>query len=311
MSRPRTLLLTIDAFDTIFYPRHPIPDQYASVAHAFNLPRSTVTPARIQSAFKSVYKEQSRLRPNYGRADVLRGQYGGPRQWWEEVMRGCFKRVLAKSSTSTGEVHIPDGLFQSLLDRFASREGYALYEDAGVFFERLKDVRRGVRGLGVFERVVVGVVSNSDDRVPAVLRSLGLKVGGVRADEGIESLSLPGFEQRNVTTTNAVLDGDNGEDATVNDVDLVITSYEAGEEKPSPVIFDVAERQARRLVGNDQEGDWVRVHVGDDYDKDYRAAVDAGWKGLYLPRGGGALETRGGEAIRSLVDLIPVLEGYR
>ncbi|PYI08812.1 hypothetical protein BO78DRAFT_395396 [Aspergillus sclerotiicarbonarius CBS 121057] len=135
MSRPRTLLLTIDAFGTIFHPRHPIPDQYASAAQAFNLPRSTITPARLQSAFKSVYKAQSRLRPNYGRADVLRGQYGGPRQWWAEVIRGSFERVLAEASpTKRGEVHIPDGLVQSLLDRFASREGYALYEDAGVFF---------------------------------------------------------------------------------------------------------------------------------------------------------------------------------
>ncbi|GKZ20267.1 hypothetical protein AbraIFM66951_001400 [Aspergillus brasiliensis] len=297
--RPRTLLLTIDAFNTIFHPRHPIPEQYISAFNSFNLQKSPkLTPSILQPAFRSAYKAQSRRRPNYGRADAIRGQYGGPRQWWEELIRTTFQQVLADKSTK-----LPDELIQSLLDRFASSQGYALYDDAGVLFERLRRIKTTGQRLGVFERVVVGVLSNSDDRVPAVLQSLGLSVGKGRADQEIESLKLPGFEDPSSISTD-------GYGEKVDDIDLVITSYQAGEEKPSPVIFDVAERQARRLVGaGENDADWVCIHVGDDYDKDYRAAVDAGWKGVYLPRNedGG----REGVVIRSLVELIPILEGLK
>ncbi|KAJ5628584.1 hypothetical protein N7490_010812 [Penicillium lividum] len=36
-SPPRTLLLTFDAFDTLFHPRKPVPGQYASTAHEYGL----------------------------------------------------------------------------------------------------------------------------------------------------------------------------------------------------------------------------------------------------------------------------------
>ncbi|RAH62793.1 haloacid dehalogenase-like hydrolase [Aspergillus piperis CBS 112811] len=296
--RPRTLLLTIDAFNTIFHPRHPVPEQYISAFNSFKVQSPELTPSVLQPAFKSAYKAQSRRRPNYGRADAIRGKYGGPRQWWEELIRTTFQQVLADKSTK-----LPDELIQGLLDRFASSQGYALYNDAGELFQRLRQIKATGQKLGVFERIVVGVLSNSDDRVPAVLQSLGLSVGKGRADQEIESLKLPGFEDPSSIST-----GEYGE--RVDDIDLVITSYQAGEEKPSPVIFDVAERQAKRLVGaGEEDGDWVRVHVGDDYDKDYRAAVDAGWKGVYVPRDeGGGME---GVVIRSLVDLIPILDGMK
>ncbi|RHZ54825.1 hypothetical protein CDV55_104179 [Aspergillus turcosus] len=315
--KPQTLLLTLDAFGTVFHPRQPVPEQYAAAAHAFSLPRSTITPDRLKAAFKSTFKKQSQTRPNYGREDVLRGRYGGPRQWWEEVIRGSFAQVLTSTSgsasTGTGKVDgaaadaVPDALVSHLLDRFAGSEGYALFDDVAPFLAVVRAVKSRRRGLGPFERVLVGVISNSDDRVPAVLKALGLTVGDVRADQGVESMRLPGFEER----VAAVGSGGKGA-ATINDVDLVITSYEAGEEKPSRVIFDVARRQARRLLGDEGDGnDWVCVHVGDDFDKDYRAALNAGWDGYYLPRGTIAQDTRGNKTIHSLMDLIPELETYR
>jgi putative hydrolase of the HAD superfamily len=313
---PRTLLLTLDAFGTVFHPRQPIPDQYAAAAHAFGLPRSTITPDRLKAAFKATFKRQSQTRPNYGREDVLRGKYGGPRQWWEEVIRGSFAQVLTSTSgsSSPGEGGsadaVPDALVSHLLDRFAGRQGYALFDDVGPFMAVVRAVKSRRRGLGPFERVLVGVISNSDDRVPAVLKALGLSVGDVRADQGVESMRLPGFEERGAGV------GSVGKDAatsTIDDVDLVITSYEAGEEKPSRVIFDVARRQARRLLADEGESgdDLVSVHVGDDFDKDYRAALNAGWDGYYLPRGPIAEDTRGNKTIHSLMDLIPELEAYR
>jgi putative hydrolase of the HAD superfamily len=310
--KPRTLLLTLDAFGTVFHPRRPVPEQYAEAAHAFGLPRSTVTPDRLKAAFKSTFKRQSQTRPNYGREDVLRGRYGGPRQWWEEVIRGSFAQALTSrgqgGSSAVGEdVAVPDALVSHLLDRFAGSEGYALFDDVAPFLAAVRAVKSGRRGLGPFERVLVGVISNSDDRVPAVLRALGLAVGDVRADQGVESTRLPGFEERDANRKNASMIDQ------VDDVDLVITSYEAGEEKPSRVIFDVARRQARRLLGDKGEAgdDLVCVHVGDDFDKDYQAALNAGWDGYYLPQGGVAHDRQGNKTIHSLMDLIPELEAYR
>ncbi|PWY90942.1 hypothetical protein BO70DRAFT_329065 [Aspergillus heteromorphus CBS 117.55] len=298
----RTLLLTLDAFNTLFHPRTPIPEQYVAVAHAHGLPRS-ITPSRLLPAFKSAFKAQSLRRPNYGRADVLRGAYGGPREWWADVIRGCFTRVLLQGRTSGGGWSggfvggrggiVSSALVESLLERFAGREGYALYSDVRPFFDALRARMRG--GGGGFDRVVVGVVSNSDDRVAGVLGSLGVRVGPGRAgDDRLRVGGLRGLFVIGILVM--VLD---------YDIDLVITSYEAGEEKPSPVIFDVAEQQARRLVG-DLEGEWERVHVGDDYEKDYRGALGAGWKGCFLQREGG--DAREG-TVRSLREVVDMLGG--
>jgi FMN phosphatase YigB (HAD superfamily) len=214
--------------------------------------------------------------------------------------------LTPQGSGSEGQIDLPPGMVDALLDRFAGREGYTLYEDVAPFFARMRKLRRSTR----FDRVVLGVISNSDDRVPAVLRALGVRVGDMRADQDISSVELPGFEQR----------GGIEQDAGFSDVDLdlVITSYEAGEEKPNRLIFDVAKRQARLVVKNqvqtgststltgvDEMDDWVCVHVGDDYEKDYRAAIDAGWQSYLLPRDG---QQHPAKTVHSLLDLLDELK---
>ncbi|KAL4895518.1 hypothetical protein BDV59DRAFT_156146 [Aspergillus ambiguus] len=312
-SCPRSLLLTIDAFGTLFHPRQPVPDQYAAAAYRFGIPRSAVTPDSLKTAFKAEFKAQAKARPNYGRDAVLQGQYGGPRQWWEELIRASFARAMTPTRAARN-VDLPDGLIQHLLDRFASKEGYALYDDVEPFLKRVRCAKTHEGPLGPFERVLVGVISNSDDRVPAVLESLGLRVGSCRADEDISSLKLPGFEERVETASRADCLGDY--DNAVCDIDLVITSYEAGEEKPNSHIFDVARRQSIRLatqgkgLNADAAGSWTCIHVGDDYDKDYQAATNAGWSAYFLPRNGEGSSRDGARSIRSLMDLIPEIESY-
>lgn len=303
---PRSLLLTIDAFGTIFHPRLPVPEQYASTAHAFGLSPSLVTSESLQPAFKEVFKAHAKRYPNYGRELALREQYGGPREWWEGVIRGSFGKVLNGDNGTGGD--LPEGLVQRLLDRFASKEGYALYEDAGEFMVRMREVKKGLlhkQRFGPFERILVGVISNSDDRVPGVLKSLGLTVGDTRADQGVSSMRLAGFEERNPSPAKKV--------DVVNDLDLIITSYEAGEEKPSAAIFDAAKQQAMRhaAAGSEDASEWTCVHVGDDYSKDYQAAVNAGWDGYYLPRNGEVQGHQGATAIRSLTELFTLLEGSK
>ncbi|PYI12314.1 putative haloacid dehalogenase-like hydrolase [Aspergillus sclerotiicarbonarius CBS 121057] len=316
-TRPRTLLLTFDAFGTLFYPHPPVPEQYASTAHEFGLSRTAITPKKLEAAFKDIYRAQASRWPNYGRADVLRGKYGGPRQWWEEVIQESFARVLASEaghlSTNQEKFELPPGLVDALVDRFAGDGGYALFEDVAPFFARMRELRSAATRQSRFDRVLLGVVSNSDDRVPAVLKALGLRVGDMRADQDLSSMELPGFEQRGGVAVN---DGQcQSEDV---DVDLVITSYEAGEGKPHRLIFDVAKRQARLLArdqahthgsipaGVDETDDWVCVHVGDEYEKDYRAAINAGWKSYLIPRGNA--QEYPAETIDSLLDLIEELK---
>lgn len=317
----RALLLTFDAFSTLFHPRQPVAEQYASTAHSFGLSPSVVTPAKLQAAFKEAFKEQSKRWPNYGREDVLKGRYGGPREWWGDVIRGSFTRII-KGDAAGDQVGLPEGMVESLLERFAGREGYALYEDVVPFFERLKRMKTD-NGARTFDRIVVGVISNSDDRVPAVLKSLGLTVGDVRADQERSSMELPGFEERSRMDENAkilssALYSPSESIEPVNDIDMVITSYEAGEEKPHKLIFDVAKRQAQRFVesmhGKTTESvsadNWIFIHVGDDYQKDYRGAIDAGWNSFLLPREPLGDDVQDAKRIDTLLELIPKLEGY-
>ncbi|KAJ5549042.1 hypothetical protein N7513_006276 [Penicillium frequentans] len=308
----RTLLLTFDAFDTLFHPREPVPNQYASTAHEFGLSRTAITPQKLKAAFKTTFREQASRYPNYGRADVLRGRYGGPKQWWEEVIRGSFKRTLSGTesrdarditSSTDPDTELPVGFVEALIELFAGAEGYTLYDDVAPFFTRMRELKTASMK-GRFERVIVGVVSNSDDRVPAVLKALGLRVGDLRADQDLSSGELPGFEQRKVRD----MDSSQSSRSDV-DLDFVITSYEAGEEKPNRLIFDVAERQAKLLVPPGVgSGSWTRVHVGDDYEKDYRGALDAGWQSYLLRRGDGDGEELGARSISSLTELINELE---
>lgn len=316
----RTLLLTFDAFSTLFHPRQPIAEQYASTARSFGLSPSVVVPDKLQATFKDAYKAQSKRWPNYGREDVLKGRYGGPREWWGDVIRGSFTKLI-KGDATGDQVELPEGMVERLLDRFAGRDGYALYEDVMPFFERLKRLKLDA-GVGIFDRIVVGVISNSDDRVPAVLKSLGLTVGDVRADQERSSMDLPGFEERTRMDEDAkglssALSSSSETIEPVNDIDMVITSYEAGEEKPQRLIFDVAKRQAQRMVASmhaqpesisfDQ---WICVHVGDDYKKDYRGAIDAGWDSFFLAREPIGDHVQPAKKINTLIELIPKLEGY-
>ncbi|CAI7578720.1 unnamed protein product [Penicillium viridicatum] len=302
----RTLLLTFDAFGTLFHPRLPVPEQYAATAHQFGLSRTTVTPDKLKTAFRDTYRAQMHQYPNYGRADVLRGQYGGPRQWWEEVIRGSFKQN-EEARAETPKEHVPDAMVEALLDRFAGAEGYALYDDVLPFFRRMRELKSAHKWS--FDRIIVGVISNSDDRVPAVLKSLGLTVGDMRADQDKSSMDLPGFEERNIKQDTASEHNKDHADRNFElDIDMVITSYEAGQEKPHRLIFDVARRQALKVSRPwlTRRTKFSSVHVGDDYKKDYKAAGDAGWESYLLIRDPPGADDH--EAKKSLLDLLELAD---
>lgn len=173
-------------------------------------------------------------------------------------------------------------------------------------------------GVEVKVKVVIGVLTNSDPRVAGVLRSLGLRVGGGGGEGEAEGGGGPG-QQKQTQTQTPNLEGEEENDL---DIDFVLTSYEIGHEKPSPIVFEEAERLARRRrrttlgqppipqlgvgqghrresikeegpeeeepegVGSDAET--VKVHIGDDLHKDYWGAIRAGkgWDAILLDRAG-------------------------
>lgn len=81
MSRYKRLLLTFDAFGTLFTPRETIGKQYAEVARKHGL--SGFTNDQIESSFRAAFKSEAGRFPNYGKTVGM-----SPSQWWSNVR--CF-----------------------------------------------------------------------------------------------------------------------------------------------------------------------------------------------------------------------------
>jgi FMN phosphatase YigB (HAD superfamily) len=146
------------------------------------------------------------------------------------------------------------------LNRFRSDEGYVLLPGVKEVLGKFRELRIENGG-----RVVTGVITNSDDRVPEILTSLGLRVSPRR------------FGSEPTTTAK--------KDET-NDIDFSVMSYDVGYEKPDERIFRAAEDTALKAVANASEGHWERLYVGDDYVRDVGGALNARWKVVLLDREG-------------------------
>lgn len=178
-------------------------------------------------------------------------------------------------------------LTTDLWKRFSSSEGYMLYPDVLPVFQDLRALKDSVRSGSIATQISVGIVTNSDGRVPSVLLSLGLKVGSLRY----------GMDPAGMDPASSGVE--------LSDIDFVISSYDVGYEKPSRKIFDAAKDLGR--LGDSQNEHERYVHVGDDLGEDLEAAVQAGWKGLLLERESRFAPWRPGttaNCISSLQDLI-------
>lgn len=108
-------------------------------------------------------------------------------------------------------------------------------------------------GDSAWSKPIVGVITNSDNRVPSILSNFGLKVGLRRHGNDSQASVGPG-----------------------DDINFVILSYDVGFEKPDSEIFDAAKQM---VPGRERF-----LHIGDDLQKDYYAANRAGWEGILLDR---------------------------
>lgn len=330
--RPRNyLLLTLDAYETLFHPRLPIATQYAQTARSLGVFNPLPVHLRpndddLQTAFKEAFKHEAKLRPNYGR---LQPDFKGPMQWWGNVIKDSFEKAVIAATTETPDSDpamlktarrnalesLPPQLVPRLLKRFSSREAYKLYDDVELFFRAMRawksQTAHGTRtARDKYDQIIVGVVSNSDDRVPDILKSFGLKVGGIRV-EGAATAEHQRADEVDGSIPDLAKSSGPG-----NDIDFVITSYEAGEEKPHHQIFDVAKQRGRACkqsdgTCDDQSETWTYLHVGDDEAKDYIGAVNAGWDSVYLDRNSNEPDTESKsqdvKRIASLTELLPEL----
>jgi len=156
--------------------------------------------------------------------------------------------------TSPGQPLGP--LAQILATRFNSSEDYHLFPDVLPFISYLRSIRS--------QMFIIGVLTNSDNRVPSILSSLGLKVHSKRYGDTPVPFDLSG--QTPVERPCGI--------------DFVTISYDTGYEKPRREIFDAA----RYLGCGDDSDGWTCIHVGDDLNEDVLGAQRAGWEAVLLDR---------------------------
>lgn len=159
----------------------------------------------------------------------------------------------------------PPTLVPTLIHRFASDEGNEAQRDLVPALRAL----RSPQSLHGFDKVVVGVVTNSDDRVPSILSSFGLSVSPLRYGSQEQACPHPGDRY---------------------DVDFHCISYDVGFEKPDIRIFNAAESMLSRII-TARDGrtpaaaelqSWYKVYVGDEHVKDVVGSTEAGWHPVLL-----------------------------
>lgn len=158
---------------------------------------------------------------------------------------------------------LPEGLIPDLLNHFTSSRAYTLHPDVLPFFQALRKAKKSPDSNDPLSSLRIGIISNSDDRVPSILSSFGLRVGPRRHGGSSETCN-PDRQGR-------------------DDIDFVALSYDVGVEKPDPKIFEAA-RELGAMGGDLEPGECL--HVGDDLVKDARGAEAAGWKSLNVDRSG-------------------------
>jgi len=202
-----------------------------------------------------------------------------------KVIKGTFQPFLKPGQ------EVPQALVSELLVRYSTSEGYDMYPDVKPFFSMLRNhkARANAQSPWKWDRTVVGIITNSDDRVPGILESFGLKVGPRRVGSSL---------QRSV------------EASVDDDISFVVLSYDVGVEKPDRRIFEAAEGMLKETLaegGVDREeqeiGGFEKLYVGDEVEKDYQGARVAGWNALVVDRNGVVGSDVGIEVIKDFGEL--------
>ena len=299
-TKAKGLAISVDAFGTLYRPKEPIGAQYLKMAKECGLD-ANIKHTDLESSFRLALKDTTTKCPVYGEKQGMK-----PEQWWQEIVHSTFRPL------SQGHP-IPSSLAPRLYRHFSTKDAYALYPDVLPFLTQMRKLKQRFQD-PEGPIVLLGIITNSDDRVQSIIRSFGLRVGPTDAG----TASMKGIVHRHKDTIHAsITAARNGVmsppqmptrdmyDANV-DVDFLLTSYDTGCEKPHDDIFAMAvqmtavlaasrreqspefmSRISRGALQSASQGVYLnRIHVGDDYSKDYLGAKDssADYEALHLCR---------------------------
>src|SRR6266516_2292711 len=132
--------LLFDAAETLFTTRGSVGEIYSSIARQYG---SKASAGVIQAAFVRHFRGEGPVSTE------------NQKEWWRNVVRQVF--------TETGMVENFDQFFEKVYERFRDSQGWVLFPETIEVLDELK--HRGLK---------LGVISNFDDRIYAVMRSLGI-----------------------------------------------------------------------------------------------------------------------------------------
>lgn len=138
-----------DVKDTLLKVRGSVGEQYSKEAERWGL---SLRPAEVNAAFRETYRQYSSRYPNYGVSQGLNGQI-----WWTGVMRDTLSRCKVNDPA------LLDTMATNLYQSFHNADKWEVFSDSKTALERCSSL--GLK---------LGVVSNFDNRLEAILRSCGL-----------------------------------------------------------------------------------------------------------------------------------------
>jgi putative hydrolase of the HAD superfamily len=129
-----------DAAETLFTTRGSVGEIYGTVARQYG---SKHSPEAIQAAF---------LRNFRGAGPISTEDQ---KRWWKDVVFRVFNEI--------GMIQNFDQFFDEVYERFRDSQGWILFPETRAVLDELKQ-----------RRLKLGVISNFDDRIYSVMKSLGI-----------------------------------------------------------------------------------------------------------------------------------------
>lgn len=148
----RFRLVTFDATNTLLKFKEPVGQAYSGVASLYGV---TSDPKKLTSSFKREWKHMLAQHPNFGCYDGLTSQ-----DWWSELVRRTFLHSGCASVSDGKMTLIATHLFES----YKTSHCWAVDKGAESILKKLKLTGHKV-----------GMISNTDERLDAVLRNVGLR----------------------------------------------------------------------------------------------------------------------------------------
>jgi putative hydrolase of the HAD superfamily len=148
--RPRVIFL--DAVGTLFGVKGSVGEAYRTIAHQFGVEADAAT---LNQAFFHQFKAATAMAfPGVAAAEIPRREY----EWWESIAYQTFQQVGVVDRFSDFS-----NFFATLYDYFAQADPWFVYTDVPQALSYWQE-----------QDIELGVLSNFDTRIHAVLRALNL-----------------------------------------------------------------------------------------------------------------------------------------